>query len=214
MPMNDQQLITAASIQGGEREAFARLFEQNRSRLLALAYRLTSSAADAEDVVQEAFVSTLRHHDQFQGNSRPSTWLYRVTFNAALMRLRTRRRKGADSLDALPSTFAEKHVHSARALFHDEETPDELCDRRGTRKALDAALATLKPIDRTIVTLRFAEGLSTEEVAEATGLSQSAVKTRLHRARAALRDHLGGDAFAHTASSAAGSTGTSHAAAV
>jgi RNA polymerase sigma-70 factor (ECF subfamily) len=193
--MNNQQIIDAASIQSGEREAFARLFEQNRTKLLALAYRLTASSAEAEDVVQDAFVSTLRHHDQFQGASRPSTWLYRVTFNAALMRLRTRRRKGADSLDALPAAAADATVTRARAL--DDAMlcdPEEMAERQALKGALDEAIAELKPIDQRIVRLRFCDGLSTEEVSDATGLSVSAVKTRLHRARASLRAVMEQDA--------------------
>ena len=192
--MNRQQMISVESIQSGERAAFARLFEENRGRLLALAYRLTSSTADAEDVVQEAFVSTLRHHDQFQGQSRPSTWLYRVTFNAALMRLRTRRRKGADSLDALAPDVADAQVSRAMESRVGSISPEELAERSSLRGALDDAMATLKPIDRQIVRLRFCDGLSTEEVSEATGLTTSAVKTRLHRARALLRDVMESDA--------------------
>jgi len=170
--MNHEQLIDAAAIRSGERDAFARLFEANRSRLLALAYRLTSSTSEAEDAVQDAFVSSLRHHEQFQGQSRASTWLYRVTFNAALMRLRTRRRKGADSLDALPGDAAEARVPHARELLDGGSFDAEShADRRKLREALDEAMSTLKPIDRRIVSLRFTEGLSTEEVAEELGVT-------------------------------------------
>ena len=115
MPRPQHQFIDTRAIQQGDAAAFAELFEQNRDKLLALAYRLTSSTAEAEDVVQDAFVSSWRHHDQFQGAAKPSTWLYRVTFNAALMRLRTRRRKGADSLDALAAGVAEAAIHRAFA---------------------------------------------------------------------------------------------------
>lgn len=184
--------ITADQLQSGAREAVARLFDENRPRLLALATRLVSST-EAEDVVQDAFVSTLRHHHQFRGQALPSTWLYRVTFNAALMRLRTRRRKGAESLDALPLDVAEASL--ARTL---PDRPDPAADveRREVRLALDAAIAALRPVDQQIVRLRFVDGMSTEEVAEVTGLSVAATKTRLHRARAALRDLLSLDARA------------------
>ena len=188
----EQQFIDIAGIQNGDSAAFARLFQENRPRLLALAYRLTSSVNDAEDVVQEAFVSTLRHHDQFQGTARPSTWLYRVTFNAALMRLRTRRRKGADSLDALPGTIAERAV--ARAHAGDHVDAEDVVVHHERAAAVDEAMQMLKPLDRELMRLRYGDDLSTDEVAERTGLTTSAVKTRLHRARAVLKDIIEADA--------------------
>ncbi len=187
----DQQFIDIEGIKSGDTAAFARLFSENRPRLLALAYRLTSSVNDAEDVVQEAFVSTLRHHDQFQGTARPSTWLYRVTFNAALMRLRTRRRKGADSLDALPKNIAERAVSRAADGYRDA---DDMVSHRERAAAVDDAMLVLKPLDRELMRLRYTDDLSTDEVAARTGLTTSAVKTRLHRARAQLKDIIEADA--------------------
>ena len=188
---DEQQVIDIVGIQGGDRAACARLFEENRPRLLALAWRLTASTSDAEDVVQEAFVSTLRHHDQFQGASRPSTWLYRVTFNAALMRLRTRRRKGAESLDALPINVAEHAVANATEDVVDAE---QLVHRRERHAALDDAMLILSPLDRELLRLRYSDDLSTDEVASRTGLSTTAVKTRLHRARVRMKDVISADA--------------------
>lgn len=184
--------ISVDQLQSGAREAVGRMFDENRPRLLALATRLVSSA-EAEDVVQDAFVSTLRHHHQFRGHALPSTWLYRVTFNAALMRLRTRRRKGAESLDALPHDVAEASI--ARTVPERPDPAREM-ERAEARRAIDDAIGTLRPIDRQIVRMRFVDGMSTEEVAEATGLSVAATKTRLHRARASLRSVLANDARA------------------
>ena len=189
--MGKQQTLESletAALQAGQRDAIARLFQQNHGKLLALAMRLVGSASEAEDVVQDAFVSTLRHHHQFQGHAAPSTWLYRVTFNAALMRLRTRRRKGAVSLDSFPVEIAEAAVHSARDVDHALPDPEQRCLRRAVDDEVVRALATLKPIDQRLVHLRYGEGLSTEDVGTALGMSTSAVKTRLHRARAVLKD--------------------------
>jgi RNA polymerase sigma-70 factor (ECF subfamily) len=183
--------IDNEALRRGDEDAVVQLFEENRPRLLALAGRMTSSMADAEDVVQEAFVSTLRHHAQFAGASRPSTWLYRVAVNAALMHLRTRRRKGAESFDALPDEQQERLL--ARAT-DDEQAPENNAVRASVKAAVDDALSTLKPVDRRIVRLRLCEGMTTEEVSEALGLSSTAVKTRLHRARATLRAHIEADA--------------------
>ena len=177
------QVVTAEELKNGDPQAFARLFEQNRDRLLALAYRMTASTTEAQDVVQDAFVSILVHHEQFRGAALPSTWAYRVTVNAALMRLRTRRRKGAASLDALPDDVKEGVVHGHR----DDGTAPALDPDRQTKQALlDKALSRLSPLDHEIVRLRHGEDVSTEDVGAITGLSASAVKTRLHRARARL----------------------------
>ena len=190
--MKNAHAVTADELIAGEPDAFARLFEQNREKLLAVAYRLTSSTTEANDAVQDAFVSILAHHRQFQGTAQPSTWAYRVTINAALMRMRSKRRKGADSLDALPTEVAERCVNDARG--DDGNAPDP--DRRDRRAAVDAALATLPEIDRRIVLMRLRDDLSTEEVSAKTGLSPSAVKTRLHRARARLQDSALADLIA------------------
>jgi RNA polymerase sigma-70 factor (ECF subfamily) len=134
--------LTTEAIQNGDPAAFARLFEENRPKLLAIAYRLTSSAAEAEDVVQDAFMSSWRHRAQFAGEARPSMWLYRVTFNAALMRLRTRRRKGAESLDALAVDVAEAVVARAREE-RAPPSPDARVHHDDDREAIEAALSTL-----------------------------------------------------------------------
>jgi RNA polymerase sigma-70 factor, ECF subfamily len=179
----------AMAIQRGDSAAFAQLFHDNRDRLLALAYRLTASTADAEDVVQEAFVSSWRKHHQFQGQARASTWLYRVTFNAALMHLRSRRRKGASSLDALPTATAEMLMAEAPGTSGPMAV-DQWIEQCETHAEVRSAVAELKSIDRDIVRLRFVDELSTEEVGERTGLSTAAVKTRLHRARGTIRDRM------------------------
>ena len=194
MPRPQQQFIDARAIQQGEKAAFAELFEQNRDKLLALAYRLTASTADAEDVVQDAFVSSWRHHDQFQGASKPSTWLYRVTFNAALMRLRTRRRKGAESLDALATNVAEAAVHRAFIDSDRDVDAEEIMEAFERKSAVQEALRALKPRDQQLMQLRYSDDLSTEDVAAAMGMSASAVKTRLHRARQVLKDAVEQDA--------------------
>lgn len=194
--MGKQQTLRSsetAALQAGERDTIARLFAENRDKLLALAQRMVGSAAEAEDVVQDAFVSTLRCHHQFQGHARPSTWLYRVTFNAALMRLRTRRRKGALSLDALPGELAESAVHRARDAHGAMPDPEQLFLRRAADADVARALAALKPVDQRLVQLRYADGLSTEDVGAQVGMSTSAVKTRLHRARAVLKDVVDAD---------------------
>ncbi len=189
-------IVDPEVVRGGDPALFARLFEENRPRLLALAYRLTASQPDAEDVVQDAFVSSFRSRGGFQGNASPSTWLYKVTLRAALMKLRTRRRKGAQSLDALPAEVAHAEVHAARARIAPVDSPEDVAARAPLRAALGDALEELDPLDRRVVLLRLVDELSTDEVGTAVGASPSAVRSRLCRARHSLRGALEGDAVA------------------
>jgi RNA polymerase sigma-70 factor (ECF subfamily) len=108
------------------------------------------------------------------------------------MRLRTRRRKGADSLDAMPTAVAERAV--SHAFADDHIDADDVVVTHERSAALDEAMASLKPLDRQLMRLRYGDDLSTDEVAERVGLSTSAVKTRLHRARAQLKDIIESDA--------------------
>ena len=168
--------VTADELRQGGDDVFARFFEQNRDKLLALAYRLTSSRSEAQDVVQDAFVSILLHHDRFRGAAQPTTWAHRVTVNAALMRMRSARRKRTEHLDD----------DIEEALVAEDVAPDPA---RGDKRAqLDRAMSRLSETDRSVVKLRFVDELSTEEVALRLGLTASAVKTRLHRARQRLQD--------------------------
>jgi len=186
--MSAQAPITAHQLHHKKdqaRETLARLFMESRPRLLALATKMVG--ADADDVVQDAFVSALRSHHQFRGEALLSTWIYRVTFNAALMRLRSKRRKGAESLDALPVEVAEAVVQA-----HMPSMPNALqeSERKASHEALAEAMRALRPADREIVRLRYVDDLGTDELAATCGLTLSAAKTRLHRARSALREHL------------------------
>jgi RNA polymerase sigma-70 factor (ECF subfamily) len=182
---NGQQWLTDEG-----RPDFEVLFEKARPQLLALARRIMRNEADAEDVVQQAFIQGLRNGHRFEARAQATSWMYRITYNAALMALRTKRRKGASSLDGLPQEVAEVHVSNSR----DEEAfkldPDHNAERAEMRAAIAEAMAQLAPIDQKIVGLRINEGCSTQEVAKEMGLSAAATKTRLHRARKALREVL------------------------
>lgn len=179
--------ITAAAVRRGDRNAIGAWFKNDRARLLAVASRIVPSH-EAEDVVQDAFVSTLKDGDRFRGDAAPSTWIHRVTTNAALMHLRSRRRRPADSLD-------EMGEDAVQAI---EPTHERGLEREDAAAALREVLAHIKPLDREILTLRLVDELSTEDTARAVGLSVGATKTRLSRVRAALRSLLGEQALAHS----------------
>lgn len=169
------------------RPDFDALFREARPRMLALARRLMRSEADAEDVVQQAFLSGLAHRHSFQARAQATSWMYRITYNAALMALRSKGRRVTSSLEDLPPEGA---FLEAEDKPHVPVDPCAAAERNDLRHILDHALAQLSPMDRTIVDLRLAQDCSTQETAEALGLSSSAAKARLHRARISLQDSL------------------------
>jgi RNA polymerase sigma-70 factor (ECF subfamily) len=176
-------------LQAGDAEAFEALVRRETPRLLAVARRMLRDEEDARDAVQEAFVSALRSLGAFGGRCQISTWLHRIAVNAALMKLRARRRKPEDSIeDLLPSFLEDGHHEHHPGEWRD--TGEAQLASREDREFVRAAIDRLPESYRTVLLLRDIEELDTAEAAEALGLSDNAVKVRLHRARQALRTLL------------------------
>jgi RNA polymerase sigma-70 factor (ECF subfamily) len=167
-------------------EAFVRT---NSGRLLAVARRMLGNDADAQDAVQDAFLNAFRSLDSFHGEARLSTWLHRILVRAALMKLRRRRRKPETSIDDLLPKFHAKG-HAIEPAVDSGASPTEALERQEARDQVRAAIDRLPENYRTVLVLRDIEGMGTEEVAHMLGESSAAVKTRLHRARMALRSLL------------------------
>jgi RNA polymerase sigma-70 factor (ECF subfamily) len=182
-------------LQSDGRPDFELLFAEARPQLLAVARRVVRNEADAEDVLQRAFESAIKHGDRFEARAQATSWMYRIVYNAGLMHLRTRRRKGAESLDALPIEVGEAVVNAQADPAAGPPAPDEHLERGAIAKLLRAAMAKLSPLDQDIVRMRLHEERTTAEVANALGLSPAATKTRLHRARVALQQLLGDGAL-------------------
>lgn len=170
----------------GEPEAFETLVRKETPRLLAVARRMLRNEEDARDAVQEAFVSVFRSLDAFEGSSQVSTWIHRITVNAALMKLRSRRRKPEESIEALLPTFLEDG-HHARHPPEWGEDAEALLARRENREFVRACIDELPESYRTVLIVRDIEELDTEEAARVLGITENLVKVRLHRARQALR---------------------------
>lgn len=169
--------------------AFEELVRTQGRRLLAVARRFLGTDEDAQDTVQDAFLSAFRNLDRFEGGSRLSTWLHRIVVNAALMKLRTRRRRPEESIEPLLPAFADDGHHLERISSWDEPV-DEALERAETRRLVRTLIDELPDSYRTVLLLRDIEGLDTAETALALGLTPTAVKVRLHRARQALRTKL------------------------
>lgn len=187
MNRTEAELIAAA--QAGQQDAYAEIVERHSPTVYNLALRLMKDPHEAEEVLQETFISAFRALTKFEGRSQLGTWLYRIGYNAALMRLR-KRQAPTESLDATVTT--EDGDQMPRQLVDWGSVPDELLLNRELRTVLNAALDTLPASLRTVFVLRDIEGLSTAETAEALGLTATNAKVRLHRARLALRERLTG----------------------
>ena len=168
----------------GDDDAFEQVFRRYGTRMVATARRLLGNEDDARDAVQEAMLSAFKAVGRFEGGSQIGTWLHRIVVNAALMRLRTRKRKPEASIeDLLPSYESDGH----RVLqSRDEPFPDEALERAQLLSLLRECAAELPDGYREVYMLRDVEERSSEEVAMAMGLTPNAVKIRLHRARQAL----------------------------
>jgi RNA polymerase sigma-70 factor (ECF subfamily) len=181
---DEEALVIAA--QAGEASAFEELVTRYEKRLYRLAWNITQDRADAEDVVQDAFMNAFKHLGSFQGNSRFYTWLVRIAVNQALMKLRKRRPREV-SLDE-PLETEDSSI--SREIEDWGPTPEERFEQTELNRILTSAIAELDFRLRAVFQLRDVEGFSTEQTAEALGLTIPATKTRLLRARLRLRDKL------------------------
>ncbi len=175
-----------ARLQAGDPAAFEVLVRRYGGRMLATARRLVRVEEEARDVLQDAFLAAYRAIGSFQGTARLSTWLHRIVVNEALMRLRRRRRRPEESIDALLPRFAE-NGHFAEPVVPWGGDGAVLLERRETRSLVRRAIDRLPDNYRTVLLLRDIEDLDTEETAARLGIRANAVKIRLHRARQALR---------------------------
>jgi RNA polymerase sigma-70 factor (ECF subfamily) len=176
-------------LRSGDDAAYSELVRTHGARMLAVARRLLGTDEEAQDAVQEAFLSAFRAIDRFAGDARLSTWLHRIVVNACLMRMRSRRRRPEEPIDELLPRF-EADGHWATSPAGWSASADTLLQRRETREIVRRCIDRLPESYRTILLLRDIEDMDTAEVAENLGITANAVKIRLHRARQALRTLL------------------------
>jgi RNA polymerase sigma-70 factor, ECF subfamily len=177
----------------GDSEAIEILMERFAGAAYRVAYGITRNAADAEEVVQDVFVSITRTVARFEGRAALWTWLYRVVTNAALNKRRGKRREVEVLLDdALPAFEADGHREGDRGFLLADwsGTPESELIARERSVALHEALDRLPEAYRVVIVLRDVEERSTEEAARILGETIGSVKSRLHRARMALREEL------------------------
>ena len=177
--LSDEDVV--ARVRGGDTAVFEILMRRYNQRLFRAARAILRDDADAEDAVQGAYLAAYTHLDQFAGAARFSTWLTRIAVREALGKLRTRRRRGEVDLEG-----------KEEMLMSDEtdDSPEKHAARRELAGVLESAVDALPEIYRIVFMMREFEQLSTQETADVLELSEEAVKVRLHRARAMLREGL------------------------
>jgi len=179
---DDEEVVRR--IRAGEAVLFDVLMRRYNQRLFRVARAILKDEAEAEDVMQQAYVNAYTHLHQFEERARFGTWLTRIAFHEALAR--RRRRARFEEVDAMP----EHDKRTMEQLTSKDLSPEDQAIRREMHGILEAAVDTIPEIYRSVFLLREVEALSTTETAECLGISEDNVKTRLHRARAMLRQEM------------------------
>lgn len=184
---DDTALI--ARLKAGDGDAFEETVRTYSSRLLAVTRRILNNDEEARDALQDTFLSAFRAIGNFDGNSRLSTWLHRIAVNAALMKVRTRKRKPERSIEELLPGFREDGHHAEGFVAWDPPV-DVAMEIAHNRALVRECIAELPEQYRMVLMMRDIEDVDTAEVAAMLGITPNAVKIRLHRARQALRTLL------------------------
>jgi RNA polymerase sigma-70 factor, ECF subfamily len=187
---SDDELVARARAK--DFAAFEQLLGRYEDKVFRLAYRFVRNETDAKEVLQDTFLSIWRKLDTFKGDSQFGSWVYRIAANNALMRLRAQRRHPEISTEELPIGYLDNYGQPMPAGENWAKRPDDQLQSGELREHIQKAVDALPEIYRTVFLIRDVEGLSTEETAQMLDISVPTVKTRLHRARIALRDAIGG----------------------
>src|SRR5688572_4339824 len=188
--VEDRRVV--ARLQAGEDDAVRQLAEQYSQRIYQMALRHMKNPEDAEEVTQDVLMKVYRKVHSFRGDSALSSWIYRITFNTAMSRLRTHKAEKAAQQER-ERTRLGRGGNERPAVKHTPDwtrMPDEELLRAQLRQAVAAALSELPEIYRVPVVLRDIEGLSTEEASHRLHVKDQTLKSRLHRGRLMLRERL------------------------
>lgn len=185
----DVEHTLVEALRAGDVAAFESTVRQYGGRMLAVAKQLLKNDTDAQDAVQEAFLTAFKSLASFEARSSLATWLHRIVVNAALMKLRSQRRHPEQSIDELlPQFKADGHQMAPCAKW--STSASDALERAETQQLVRQCIDRLPEIQRTVLLLRDIQEIETAEVARLLEISPEAVKVRLHRARQALRTLL------------------------
>lgn len=198
MTQSEDTLVEQA--RSGDKGALTRLVEEHLNPIYRVALRMCGNVSDAEETLQETFLSAIKALPQFEGRAQFSTWLYRIASNACFMQ-RRRNAAGPQLLSFEMEDDADAFT-APRLLTDWSEQPVDIALDHELHEQMQEAIAALPPALRIVFLWRDLEGLSTAETAEIVGISEAAVKVRLHRARLQLRESLSSYFAAHTSAPA------------
>lgn len=182
--LTDEELVEGART--GDRVALERLLERHERRVYRFGLKMCRDPEAAKDVLQETLIAAARTVKDFRGASSPSTWLYAIA-RSFCIKQRRRSKFAPDQEESMDATETGREV---RAIADPGRSPDDALHGKQLEGALERAIASLEPMYREVLLLRDVEGLPASEVAEAVGISVEAVKSRLHRARVAVREQV------------------------
>jgi RNA polymerase sigma-70 factor, ECF subfamily len=180
VPDDDQQLLERA--RSGQQDALEQLLERHQSQVYRFGMKMCRDTEDAKDVLQDTLLSVARNVRDFRGGSSISTWLYAIARSFCVKKRRQRK--------FAPKEAASSLVGEAEQVADPSSMADEALASKQVEQALEEAIASLEPMYREVLLLRDVEGLTAPEVARVTGASVQAVKSRLHRARLAVRAQI------------------------
>src|SRR4051794_21094911 len=190
--LSDEELVARARAR--DVAAFETLIDRHEEKIYRLAMRFTRNETDAAEILQETFLSAWRNLDKFEGKAQFGSWLYRVAVNAALMLLRSQKRHPQVAVeDVTPEVLGEAAKDAGPGLGAGTDwsrRPDEQFQSEELRHQIQLAVDQLPESQRSVFLMRDVDGLSTEDTGELLGLTLPTVKTRLHRARLALREAI------------------------
>ncbi len=183
--MNGEKLIERAK--SGDNKAFELLMEEHFKKIYNIAFRIAGNADDASDMTQEVMLKLFRNIGTFNGNSKFSTWVYRVATNTCLDELKKIRRRSAYSIDNTTDTGDGEILYEVEDT---SPTPDIIAEKKELSGIVAKAIKALSDDHRAVIVLRDIQGFSYEETAKILGCSEGTVKSRISRARAQLKKIL------------------------
>ncbi len=188
--ISDDELVRRY-VESRDESSFDEIVNRYSDRIYGFALRITRNTSDAEEVFQEVFLTLAKKLDTFRGESKFSSWLYRITANASYMYIRSQKKHENNISLENYSPYDEKGTLMGRIMYKDwSSRPDIIIFNKEAIIIIEDAINELPESYRTVLHLRDIEGLSNEEVSEVLEITIPAVKSRLHRARLFLRDKL------------------------
>ncbi|MBS3873307.1 MAG: sigma-70 family RNA polymerase sigma factor [Firmicutes bacterium] len=185
----DDRELVAKSLRG-DTEAFRTIVERYQERVYNVAFQMTGSHEDSLDLAQDSFLRVFRALSSFKGDSSLGTWIHRIAHNIVIDELRKRRRRPVVAMSTDTVVITEDGEHMLEWSAPMDEAPEEQLLRAEKKREIEQALQRISPEHRSVLVMRDIEGLTYEEVAEVLGLNVGTVKSRLNRARLALREKL------------------------